>query len=183
MRSLPILLGLLVLPAASSLAFEDIEHPIYKNWARFKVGTSVTTTATTVGSSQTIETKTTTKLVELTPEKVVLERVVVSNATGTKVENPPQSLEYARKFFLLPGVKKADLGKPQGAVAEGEQTVKVAGKEYKAKWYDTKGRTEAGETLIRSWMSDEVPGMLLKAETRVVGKLKTTMEVTEIKTP
>ena len=51
----------------------------------------------------------------------------------------PETLEYARGFFLLPGVKKEDVGKPRGE-STGEEDLVMAGKTYHAMWYETKGR-------------------------------------------
>jgi hypothetical protein len=177
---------LVALAVAPNGVAEQVESPLYASWARHKVGTAVTLRSVTeagAGAGK-AETTTTYRLVELDDKKAVVEMVVVSNATGKEVKNAPQRLEIRRLFPLLPGVKKEDVGKPSGAIAKGEETISVAGKEYKAQWYDSKGRTEAGESIARTWISDEVPGTMLKSIIRVPkAKATTTMELVEIKTP
>ena len=43
-------------------------------------------------------------------------------------------------WTLFPGVKKEQIGKPTKALAQGEETLKLAGREIKTFWYDTKDR-------------------------------------------
>lgn len=167
-------------------AAQEVDNPQYTSWSKFPKGTILKTRSTTRVASRDdqVTTSTTYTLTNVTPERVVLEMVVESDATGTKVKNTAQELVIRRAFYLLPGIKKEDLGKPQGAIAQGEETVQVAGKEYRATWFDTKGSTEVGESLTRTWMSDEVPGRMLKSVVRVPKITKTTtLEVTELKTP
>ncbi len=174
----------LVVSLASLAQGEEVEHPIYRSWARHKVGTSITVRSTTSGDGLDVETTLKHTLVELTDTKVVIETVMTSNSTGSQIDSSPSKYTYSRMFPLLPGVKKEDIGKPSNKIASGEETITIAGKEYKAQWYDGKSQTEGGEALARTWMSDEVPGKLLKA----VGKVKNskrvnTVELIEIKTP
>jgi hypothetical protein len=170
--------------AANASADEPVESPVYKSWARYKVGTSIRLQAVTLIQGNRVETTTTARLVELTDEKVVVESVTASDGTGKAIENAPQKLVYRRAFVLLPGVKREDVGKPDGSIARGEESLKLAGKEYKAQWFDSKSRVEAGEALTRTWMSDDVPGKLLKSVTKVPAADKTTtLELVEIKTP
>lgn len=175
---------LLVATLHAPVLAEDVEHPAYLSWARHPVGTTITMKSVTTSKGAPIETTTRTTLVALTPKSAVLEIKVVSNATGQVDEARPQRYEQKRMFPLFPGVKKEDVGKPSNAIARGEETLSLAGKEYKAQWFDSKGRTEAGETFLRTWMSDEVPGRLLKSVIRVPAtKLTTTDELVEVKAP
>ena len=169
---------------APVVAAQQVESPIYKSWARHPVGTSVALRSVTGSDGRTIETTTTSTLLELTAEKAVVETVVVSDATGEEVKSPPQKFEHRRMFPLFPGMKAEDIGKPVGVLAQGEEAVEVGGKTYPARWFESKGQTEAGESVTRTWMSDEVPGRLLKAVTRVPATGKTTaLELIELKTP
>ncbi len=171
--------------ALSTVDAEEVEHPIYRSWARHPVGTAVTHKSVTTTDGPTIVTTTTTTLVELSAAKAVLETTTISNATGDTVEGPPLRYNQKRMFPLFPGVKKEDIGKPSGAIAKGEETLTLGGIAYQAEWFDSKGRTDAGETFTRTWMSDEVPGKLLKAVTRVPAaeNTTTTVEMVEIKRP
>ncbi len=170
--------------ALAGVAVEEVEHPAYKSWARHPAGTSVTLKSVTTTQGVTIVTTKKTTLVKLTDEGAVLETVMTSDATGKEVESPPQTYVQRRMFPMFAGVKKEDIGKPPGSSTRGEETVKLAGKEFKATWFDSKGRVESGETFTRTWMSDEVPGRLLKAVTKVPdADNMTTVELIEVKAP
>jgi hypothetical protein len=180
------LAAILTAPASWPRALaEEVEHPIYRSWARYPVGTTVTMRSVAdAPGTRPIETTTILRLVELTDEKAVVEQVVVSDATGSKSESEPQRFSHRRMFPLLGDTKKEDIGKPRDAVASGEERVRIGGRDYQAVWFDTKGRTEAGEARTRIWLSDEVPGRLLKSVTEVPAAQKTTtLELVEIKRP
>jgi hypothetical protein len=169
-----------VLVAPTPVAAETVESPIYKSWARTKVGTVVTIKSVTVMKGSTLESSMRYKLVALSAEKATVEMVLSSRG----VANPPQKLEYRRDFPLFPGMKREDIGKPVGATENGLEPLMLAGKEYKTQWYVTKGKTEAGESIARTWTAEDVPGMLLKSVITVPAADKTTtIEVVEIKVP
>ena len=80
--------------------------------------------------------------------------------------------------------RRSQYGKPEGVTEQGEESVKVGGKDYKAKWYKATGKTEAGETFIQSWSSDDVPGGLVRSIATTPGnKSSMTMELIEVKLP
>jgi len=169
---------------AFAAAAEEVEHPAYRSWARFPVGTSVTLKSVTTTQGVTNVTTNRTSLVKLTDREAVLETVMTSDATGRVVVSPAQTYVQRRMFPLFAGVKREDVGKPPGPSKQGEETLRLAGTEYKATWFDSSGRVESGETLTRTWMSDEVPGRLLKAVTRVPkADNATTVELIERKSP
>jgi len=187
-RLAPALTAALALLATLALApdagAEEVINPIYKSWAGHKPGTTITMKTTTPTAQGRIEVTVRYKLIKLEPSKAVIESVTTSDTSGKAVESPPERFEIRRMFPLLPGVKKEQVGKPSGAVAKGEETITLVGKEYKAQWYDTKGRTEAGESIARTWMAEDFPGMVLKEVTRVPSTNKvTTRELVEFKAP
>lgn len=169
---------------AWSASAEEVEHPTYKSWAGHPLGTSVTIRTLTANPASTLTTTTTTTLRALKPDRVVLEIRRVSDATGTKVEHALETYDQRRMFPLLPGVKKEDIGKPIKPIATGEETLKVGDREIKASWSDSKGQSEAGDTTTRTWMSDEVPGRIVKVVTKIPKASTTiTRELIELKTP
>ena len=170
--------AVLVAPTIGSA--ETVESPIYKSWARTKVGTVVTVKSVTRMKGDTIESSIRYTLVALSPEMATLEAVASSGG----VESSPRKLEYRRDFPLFPGLKKEDIGKPDGATENGREPLTMAGQVYPTQWYVTKGKTEAGESIARTWTSEDVPGMLLRSviEVPAAGKV-TTIEVVEIKRP
>ena len=168
-----------LVPTASQ-AVEVVESPMYKSWSKAKPGTAVTVKSVTVMNGQRIESTLRYTLVDLSPQRALVEMVV----TNKGVASAPQKLEHRRDFPLLPGVKKEDIGKPPGASEQGREAITIAGKKYACQWYDIKARVEAGESIARTWMTPDVPGMLLKSVIKVPAADKvTTLEVIEIKTP
>lgn len=163
---------------------EEVEHPAFKSWAAHPVGTSIAIRSVTSCPASRLTTTTTYKLLELKEDRAILETRKVSDATGQLSEGLPDKMEQRRKFPLLPGVKKEQIGKPLNPIAQGEETLKLAGREIKTFWYDTKGQGDAGETLTRTWMSEDVPGRLVKAVTKIPRADTTvTLELVEFKTP
>jgi hypothetical protein len=131
-----------------------------------------------------IETSKKVTLVDLTGGKAVLDIRITSDGTGKVVESPPQTYNQRRMFPLFPGMTKDDIGKPPKTSKNGEETVKLVGKEIKTQWFDSTGQTDAGASFTRTWMSDDVPGKLVKAVTRVPSaKNTTTVELVEFKIP
>ena len=64
-------------------------------------------------------------------------------------------------------MSKADFDKPAGMLGQGEETVKVGEKEYRARWQEGKGHNEAGEVFTKVWSCSDVPGGLVKSITRI----------------
>ena len=163
---------------------EEVENPQYTNWSKFPVGTSVTTRNIVSNAGKSVTTTTTTKLISKTENSLILSTVISSDATGMLITNDPWEKTIKRMFPLLPGVDKTKIGRPQGAMATGMETIEILGKKYNAEWYETKAQTEAGPSLTRTWISMDVPNMILKSETEVkVADKKGKIEITEIKIP
>ncbi|HVL13509.1 MAG TPA: hypothetical protein VM529_13160 [Gemmata sp.] len=66
---------------------------------------------------------------------------------------------------------------------EGEEAVKVAGGVVQAKWYKYFIEMDKTKTEARMWMSDDVPGRVVKSEMTTSGMFasKTKLEVVEVK--
>src|SRR5262249_22934765 len=134
---------------------EEVEHPAFASWARHPVGTAVVIRAVTETNGRRTTTSTTTStLVELKKDAAGTENRKVSDATVSVVESPPDRYEQAKMFPILKGMKKEDIGKPLNAVAQGEETLKIAGREIKTIWFETRGQREGATILTRTWLSD-----------------------------
>ena len=179
--------SLIALVGVSTFAIgQTFDNPQYTSWSRAGKGASITLRSTTLmGDDPKPVTSTMTyNLVTLTDDKAIIEMVTVTDQTGKTVKNDPQEIVIRRPFPLLPGVRKEDLGRPTDFTEKGEGTLQVAGREYKSQWYSSKGRAEAGPTTTRTWISDEVPGMLLKSVTKIPKvKAVITLEVVEYQKP
>jgi hypothetical protein len=166
--------GVLGLVVSLSAGFggdgETTENPHYKHWAGFKVGTTVILTEkTTFGDDATddlpggVDEKTITyKLVSVSPERVVVESVVLEKEFLSITESAPTKIVYPAK------VKKAHLEAVLLAAGakHGEETLKVKmHKEEKAIKCMTiaGGRKKSGEEVKQKfWLSPTVPGGIVK---------------------
>ena len=179
--------SLILLAGGIALAQEKVDNPEFANWSKFKKGTSVTLKSTSDVAGMTTESTITTTLVDVGTDKLVVEMSTATKANGMEFKTPPIKRDVLKTIPLPEGVKKEEFakGKVPGTLEEGTETLKVAGKEYKTKWYKTK--TSAGGMNIEGkiWMTEEVPGMVVKMESSTKGAVafKTTLEVTEFKKP
>lgn len=163
---------------------EQVENPQYTSWAKFPPGT-VAVHKTVIrgdGSDAATVMTTTYTLLEITPERAVVQmQVSTKRYDGFEANDRPEKFTHPKMLVLPPGMKKDRAGKPTGVIDDGEESITVAGKEYRAKWYKGKDRNEGGEMFTQVWSSPEVPGGLLKSVTRTpaIGK-STTIELVEI---
>jgi hypothetical protein len=164
-----------------------VENPQYTSWARFPKRTAVVhkTVTETAGQPSVTVTTTTSTLTDLTPERaVVTVQAHTRRYDGHEANNPPDRFTFPKLMPLPPGVAPADFGKPTGADKQGEETVRVGGKEYRARWHEGQDHSEAGEVLSKVWTSDAVPGGLVKSVTRTPGVGKTTtIELVAVRVP
>jgi hypothetical protein len=70
-------------------------------------------------------------------------------------------------------------------VKEGTDKVEVGGKSYNTKTTETTTDMNGTKTVSKTWMSDEVPGGLVKMESTSSGAMdsKMTMTLVEVKQP
>jgi hypothetical protein len=173
-------------PDTSSLPLFD--SPDYANWKRFPVGTmvkrkSVTTKENTEGGSSSVETLT---LKEVNDKEVVVERQNTSErVNGERTANPPELRRFPRQFRIPAGMTAEDFSKPsRNAKKAGEEDLTVLGKSYKTTCYTWTDQNEAGKMPIKVWLSDEMPGRIVK-QLIVIPDIqnKTVEEVIELRKP
>jgi hypothetical protein len=180
---------------------ETVANPAFKNWSEFKVGTSVTrkesvidksgdnpneidATAAPPGPNERFLTL---KLIEKTPEKVVVQKIITEVELGNMVEHAPVRLIYPAR---LPK-KYADLGHPKSKVEdfkEGDETITVKGKKIECHWVESRIKVGDEESISKVWAaSDVVPGGTVKAFTvkKQGGKVlfETTLDLVDLKMP
>jgi hypothetical protein len=146
---------------------EKADNPFYKFWSKSKVGASVKLKETTkVGSPAGAEGDTgeevkiiTHKLVELTPEKAVVETVVTEGETFGYVQSAPTKHIYPAKMNkdVLD-----ELVRETGA--KGEKTkLKVGDKELDVTYLTgTMKGSKDDDADFKIWLSEEVPGRIVK---------------------
>jgi hypothetical protein len=164
------------------------DNPDYANWQRFKVGTKVVRKKISKNPSDQVTETQILKLLEVNADKVVLEtQITVERPNYPKKENTPFKIEHAAKFRLPANLKLEQFTKPSIKAKEiAEESIKVLGKEYKAKLFTWEDNTESGPMPHKYWESMEFPGRMLKHEAVVKkdnAETSTTEEVIEVVTP
>lgn len=167
--------------SSASLAEEMVESMAYTMWAKYKPGTAVTYKTMSKFGDYASEGTMEMKLVEVTPEKVVIEMTTSMMTGGQEMKMPPQKVEYPKMVKKAEG-NDMNPAEKDGKVGEGEEEVTVAGKTVKAKWYAYEIKQESGKTISRVWTSEDVPGMTVKNITKIEGRMsgESTMELVKI---
>jgi len=163
-------------------------NPDYLNWQRFKAGAKVVRKKISKNVfDQVTETQTLT-LLEVTADKVVLESQITVERENYPIKvNTPFQIVHVSKFRLPKNLKLEQFTKPSIKATEvAEETVKILGKDYKAKLFTWDDQTESGPMPHKYWESMEFPGRLLKHEAMVkkeTGSTSTTEEILEVIIP
>jgi hypothetical protein len=169
------------------MAQDKVDNPEFANWSKFKKGTSVTMKSVSSFNNISSEVTITSTLVEVGADKLVIEMTNVVKAAGMEIKGEPAKRDVTKTVTLPKEFKKEDFagGKPPGTYEEGTETLKVGGTEFKTKWYKYKADVNGVKTDAKMWMSEDMPGIMVKSEMTTSGAIATTtkMEVTEFKKP
>lgn len=154
-----------------------VDNPQYASWAKHRVGSLVTTKVHTQlrmqgGMASTTDMQMMIRLVEVTPEAATVEMQIGLPQVGgvavapIKTEIPakvPQEMVGAGAGMMgvLPG-----LG---GGKKEGKVDLEVLGEVIKTKWQEMDVSQQGMEGHVKTWMSDEVPGQVVKMEMTIHG--------------
>ena len=178
---------LLILAAGPGLAQESVENGEFTSWSKFKKGTSITTKMTSTAAGMSSEITMTITLADVAADKVVLEQAGVTKAMGMEFKMPAVKRDVPRTVALPKGAPKppAPGSKPEGTYEEGTETLKVGGTEVKAKWYKVKNEMGGVKSDAKMWISEDVPGMMVKMEATTTGAVasETKLELLELKKP
>jgi hypothetical protein len=137
-------------------AQEKIDNPQYALWKSFKPGSWVKHKMVMDAGGRVVETEATSTLVEVTPDKVVLEHKTVMNMAGRKMEMPANKMEVPSKIEKKEGQK---------APSEKEEDVTVDGKTYKCKSMEWEQTADKGQPMKgKGWVCTDVPGGVVKSE-------------------
>jgi hypothetical protein len=149
-------------------AGDMIPNPSYTHWAAFKVGANVTRREkikfppdSEEGQrypDHTLVKDISYKLLEVTPAKAVVEVIESEYGRGSIEEAAPFKISYLAKM-------KKGLETPKGSYAKHKQEeveIMVHGKTYKATHVETVHKNGPLTRSHQVWLSDEVPGGILK---------------------
>lgn len=136
---------------------EKVENPQYKGWASFKPGSWVKHKMEMEGpGGQKMEMETTATLVEVTPEKLVIDRKQTMTAGGRTMELP------AKKEEVLARVEKGKAGSVK--ISEKEEEITVAGKTLKCKLAEMEMEQNNQKMQGKSWLHPDIPGGMAQGE-------------------
>lgn len=187
MRNFMLAVAVLVLGGGFATAQNSVDNPEFTGWQKQPKGTSITFKVISSAAGTTSETTMIHTLVEVGADKVVVESSTIIKANGMEFKTPAAKRDVAKTIPLAAGVKKEDVagGKPPGTFEEGTETLKIGSTEVKAKWYRFKSESDGLKTESKMWMSDAVPGLLVKMEAKTSGTVESTtkMELVEFKKP
>jgi hypothetical protein len=171
-----------VLLSATALAQETIDNPQYQEWAKWKEGAFVTIKSESIvdGKIQVVSTQTQT-LKKLTAEKAVVEITGVTEVAGQTIKAPPMTFDFVAKLpkvkFDPKGIPEPDpKAVPKFKETKGRETLTINGKKVECEWiqFEYEGVTS------KTWMSDLIPGRMVKSETRTKESVST-MQLTDWK--
>jgi hypothetical protein len=166
-RILVLCIFCLALSAKAQTQDEMVANSFYRLWASFQPGdTAVHLEQTKLSGAggETVpggvdENRITYKLVEVTPEQVVLETFVRERDFLGYVEAAPTRQIYPAQ------IKKADLERilKETGAQTGEDTLKFDGREIKCKTMSGAMKGSTDELIeFKIWLSEEVPGHIIK---------------------
>ncbi len=190
------ILGSTLLGASLLLMAADDSHPPppanpeYAQWARFKPGTYVTLERkvlehrdANVGVVEAMAhppgaavMRINTKLIDLNKDKAVLEETRTDLGEGSETEMPADKVTLFANGEIS-NAKESLWEKPPNQEpakeTEGDEDLTVMGNKIKAHWVETSVKTGNELSTSKEWLSDDVPGGLLKEEVKktVGGKI------------
>jgi len=164
---------------------EMVANPPYQHWSAFKVGSTVTQKEKVKFAKNSDEAEyypggvhekdLTYKLLEVTPEKVVVELTVTDYGVGQTTEMAPSKVTFPAK------VRKGHSGTLKEAIEtfkEGHEEVKVLGKTFRCEYVEITDKSDDETFYHKTWSSDEVPGGIVKG-IRTLKKGNTTVSESE----
>jgi len=190
------ILGSSLLGASLFLMAADDSHPPpppnpeYAQWSHFKPGTYVTLERkilehheNNIGVVEAMAhppggavMRISTKLVDLDKDKAVLQETRIDLEEGSETEMPPDKVT----LYANDEISHADeslMEKPSKPETvkqtEGDEDLTVMGNKVKTHWVETSLKTGNEVSVSKDWLSDDVPGGLVKEEVKktVGGKL------------
>jgi hypothetical protein len=161
-----IVMSLLLCRAATA---ELVDNPQYTSWAKHKPGTNVVFDMAAKGPGGTVDLQIVQTLVEITPEKVVLE--VKNKVKGTGVAGPASQKVDVKAKVPKEEVELGNLppGGKGSAKEIGRESVEAAGKTYDCRVVEFTGEASGTKSAGKVWRSDQIPGTVVKTEIRVEG--------------
>ncbi|MFM7920432.1 MAG: hypothetical protein ACKPJJ_09405 [Planctomycetaceae bacterium] len=159
----------------------SVENPVYARWKNHPVGTEVRYRQHTQAQGVDERRLMVYRLTEKTADQLTVE--IRTRQEGAAESDETVQMQTAKRLFRLPpGVTAKQFGKPAGRKAEGQEELEILGRRLQASWTLSEVRVEAGVTETKTWVSDQIPGGLVRSiSTTPAVRSKTTMELLELR--
>jgi hypothetical protein len=189
------ILGSTLVGASLFLMAADDSHtpppnPEYQQWAHFKPGTYVTLERMFVEHQENnvgvvaamahppggAVMRINTKLTDLDKDKAVLEETRIDLGDGSETQMPADKVTLFANGQIShaeDSLMEKPTEQPVVKQTEGDQDVTVLGNKLKTHWVETSVKTGHELSTSKDWLSDDVPGGLVREEVKkwVNGKL------------
>jgi len=152
----------------AAFADEKVDNPEYKHWAQFKPGCFSRMGVTSVIDGVRIKTVITTTLKKATPNKVVIETKIVTTTEGGKdnasvtKEQIPAKIEREKVKIEPKEVGRLPDGREVLDLKRGKEEIEINGKKIAADWIETKIKNKDRTTVSKTWVSEDIPGRVVK---------------------
>jgi hypothetical protein len=157
---------------AIAIAADQIDNPQYASWAKHKPGTKVTLQTATNAQGMSMTQDMTETLMQVTPEKAVVEFTMSMDMGGTKHD-------MTRQHDVPAKVEKGHENLPSDMTGTskviGQETVDVGGKKYDCKVVEFTGEGQRGKASGKIWVTEQVPGGMVKTEIKMDAPRQATM--------
>jgi hypothetical protein len=167
------------LSSSTVRAEEQVDNPQYQGWSKFAAGTAVKYTQTVEAMGQKQDVQVTMTLVSISPEKATIETKATITVQGQTQETPAQKMDIPAKVNKSEAM---EVGQPapniKAEVKQGEEKVEAAGKTYDCKWTEVKSTQQGTDVVAKTWLSDDVPGRLVKMEATTSGAMASSTKMT-----
>lgn len=163
----------LALTVAGCASADLRENPAYRAWAGFKPGTTVVvSTVTMQGEAKQADVETASRLVEVHPDKLVIENTGSMEAGDSRMKLPTEREDIPAKI----AAGKLPAGR---VVEEAEESVEIGGRSLRV--YRTRRVEEHGGVCTETtrWISSQIPGGIVREVIAIRGK-QTTVTRTEL---
>lgn len=159
-------LALVLILAASARTQDQVVNPEYASWAKFKAGTFVAVQDVTDTPQRNITIVRERTLVSVDKDKLVIQTATWTSLNGNRTYTVPYRTDVPRLIPKAEDPTRAlPVGKSEGNVGEGTETLKFGTVEVKTKWYLNKDKVGRDNVESKFWVSDEFPGTVVKSVT------------------
>lgn len=148
---------------------QEKDNPQFTYWAAWKPGAWTKSKMEMEQNGQKVDMQITAKLLEVFPDKLVVESSGVMKIKGQEIPSPSRKQEIKLKDEKMGKIEK-----------EGDEDVEIAGKKLACHWVEFTQDQQGKKMTARIWLAKEVPGGVAKTEMYLDGSTTPTMKMQAI---